>query len=104
MRELSNPPDPNPKKPKLALPPGSCDSHIHLFGPAAKFPVDPLSTYESRDQLAETNIELQERLGFSRAVIVSGGAYGRNYAVLEDGLQRFPHRSFGVALMPNGPA
>jgi 2-pyrone-4,6-dicarboxylate lactonase len=43
MRELSNPPDPNPKTPKLALAPGACDTHIHLFGPAEKFPVDPLS-------------------------------------------------------------
>jgi 2-pyrone-4,6-dicarboxylate lactonase len=101
MRELSNPPDPNPKTPKLALPPGACDTHIHLFGPAEKFPVDPLSPYESRDQLAETNIALQERLGLSRAVVVSGGAYGRNYAVLEDALKRFPQRYRGVALMPD---
>ena len=101
MRELSNPPDPNPKKPKLALPLGACDCHIHLFGPSEKFSVDPLSPYESRDQLAETNIALQERLGLSRAVVVSGGAYGRNYAVLEDALKRFPQRYRGVALMPD---
>lgn len=101
MRELANPPDPNPKKPKLVLPAGACDCHIHLFGPAAKFPVDPDSKYESRDQLAETNIALQDRLGLSHAVVVSGGAYGRNYAVLEDALTRFPGRFRGVALMPD---
>lgn len=101
MRELANPPDPNPKKPKLALPLGSCDCHIHLFGPAAKFPVDADSKYESRDQLPETNIALQERVGLSRAVVVSGGAYGRNYAVLEEALRRFPDRFRGVALMPD---
>ena len=100
MRELANPPDPNPKKPKLALPPSACDCHIHLFGPADTFPVDPLSPYELRDQLAETNIALQERLGLARAVVVSGGAYGRNYGVLEDALTRFPQRYRGVALMP----
>jgi 2-pyrone-4,6-dicarboxylate lactonase len=101
LRELANPPDPHPKKPKLALPPGACDCHIHLFGPAAKFPVDPDSKYESRDQLPESNIALQERVGLSRAVVVSGGAYGRNYAVLEDALTRFPDRFRGVALMPD---
>lgn len=99
-RELANPPDPNPKKPTLALPPGACDCHIHLFGPAAKFPIASDSTYESRDQTAETSIALQDRLGLSRAVVVSGGAYGRNYAVLEDALTRFPDRFRGVALMP----
>jgi len=99
-RELANPPDPHPKKPTLALPPGACDCHIHLFGPAAKFPFAADSTYESRDQTAETSIALQDRLGLSRAVVVSGGAYGRNYAVLEDALTRFPDRFRGVALMP----
>jgi len=101
MRELANPPDPNPKTPKLALPAGACDCHIHLFGPASKFPFDPDSRYESRDQLPETNIALQEKVGLSRAVVVSGGAYGRNYAVLADALARFPHRFRGVALMPD---
>jgi predicted TIM-barrel fold metal-dependent hydrolase len=101
MREIANPPDPDPKRPKLALPPGACDCHIHLFGPAAKFPFASDTTYESRDQLAETNIALQDKLGLSRSVVVSGGAYGRNYAVLEDALTRFPDRFRGVALMPD---
>jgi predicted TIM-barrel fold metal-dependent hydrolase len=99
-RELAQPPDPNPKKPKLALPPGACDCHIHLFGPVTKFPFAADATYESREALPETNIALQDHLGLSRAVVVSGGAYGRNYAVLADALERFPHRFRGVALMP----
>ncbi|HVG51081.1 MAG TPA: amidohydrolase family protein [Xanthobacteraceae bacterium] len=100
MREIAQPPDPNPKKPKLALPPGACDCHIHLFGPKAKFPFAADATYESREALPETNIALQDRVGLSRAVVVSGGAYGRNYAVLADALARFPARFRGVALMP----
>src|SRR5262249_62052136 len=97
MCELSNPPDPNPKKPKLALPLGACDCHIHLFGPAEKFPVDPLSPYESRDQLAETSIALQERLGLSRAVVGSGGAYRPHYARLEKAPKRLPPPHPGAA-------
>ena len=34
----AKPPDLNPKKPKLQAPPGACDTHFHLFGPAAKYP------------------------------------------------------------------
>jgi predicted TIM-barrel fold metal-dependent hydrolase len=99
-REIANPPDSNPKKPKLALPAGACDCHIHLFGPVAKFPFAADATYESREALPETNIALQDRVGLRRAVVVSGGAYGRNYAVLADALERFPDRFRGVALMP----
>lgn len=100
MREIANPPDPDPKKPKLALPPGACDCHIHIFGEKARFPFAADATYESRPALPETSIALQDRVGLSRAVVVSGGAYGRNYAVLADTLKRFPDRFRGVALMP----
>ena len=37
MPILTQAPDPNPKKPRLKPPPGACDAHIHLFGPAAMF-------------------------------------------------------------------
>jgi predicted TIM-barrel fold metal-dependent hydrolase len=99
-REVANPPDPDPRKPKLALPRGACDTHIHLFEDKAKFPFAADATYESRPATAEMLIKLQETVGLSRAVVVSGGAYGRNYAVLEDALTRCPDRFRGVALMP----
>jgi predicted TIM-barrel fold metal-dependent hydrolase len=47
------------------------------------------------------NIALQDKLGFSNSVIVSGGAYGRNYAHLADTLTCFPERFRGVALIPD---
>jgi len=37
MSELTQGPDPHPKKPKLTVPPGASDTHIHLFGPASKY-------------------------------------------------------------------
>jgi hypothetical protein len=74
MPILTQAPDPNPKTPRLICPPGACDSHIHLFGPAQKYPFATDSPYTSRDALPETFIALQNRLGFSRAVIVSPAA------------------------------
>ncbi len=102
MPILTQGPDPNPKTPKLAGPPGACDSHIHLFGPAAKYAFAPDSPYTSREALPETFIDLQTKLGLSRAVIVSPGGYGRNYQMLADTLARFPDRFRGIALMPDG--
>jgi 2-pyrone-4,6-dicarboxylate lactonase len=30
--------NPRPSAPHLRLPPGACDAHVHIFGPAAQFP------------------------------------------------------------------
>jgi 2-pyrone-4,6-dicarboxylate lactonase len=100
MPILTQGPDPHPKAPRLAVPPGACDTHIHLFGPSEKYPFAPDSPYISRDSLPETNIALQDKLGLARAVIVSGGGYGRDYRLMADTLARFPDRFRGVALMP----
>ena len=99
MPILTQAPDPNPKKPKLKAPPGACDTHIHLFGPAAKYPFAPDSPYTSRDALPETLFALQDKLGLSTAVIVSPGGYGRNYNMLADVLAKYPNRFRGIALM-----
>lgn len=98
MPFLTQPPDPHPRQPKLALPAGGCDCHFHSFGPAARYPVDPASPYTSADALPETYFLLQEALGLERGVLVSGGAYGRDTRHLEDTLTRYGKRLRGIVL------
>jgi 2-pyrone-4,6-dicarboxylate lactonase len=99
MAKLTAGPDPHPRKPKLKAPPGACDTHIHLFGPAEKYPFALDSPYTSRDALPETFIALQNTLGMSTAVIVSPGGYGRDYSLLADVLAKYPDRFRGIALL-----
>lgn len=101
MPVLTQPPDPRPKRPALQLPRGAIDTHVHLFGPAAQYPFHADSKYVSADALPETQIALQDTLGLSGAVIVSGGGYGQNSRHLEDVLARFGTRFRGVALLPD---
>ena len=98
MPFLTKPPDPGPRRPRLALPPGACDTHFHLFGPAQRYRFDPASPYVTADALPETYFELQKTLGLERGVVVSGGAYGRDYTHLADTLERFPDRLRGIVL------
>ena len=97
---LTQPPDPNTKTPRLKCPKGAVDCHIHLFGPASKYPFNPGSKYISADALPETNLKMQDILGLSTAIIVSGGGYGADYTHLVHVLERFPDRFRGVALLP----
>jgi 2-pyrone-4,6-dicarboxylate lactonase len=101
MPILTQGPDPNTRTPKLVCPPGACDTHIHLFGPAAKYPFASNSPYTSREALPETNVALQDKLGLSTSVIISPGGYGRDYRMLADTLERYPDRFRGIALMPD---
>ena len=98
-RALRNPPpDPNPVKPSFAVPPGSWDCHIHLFGPASQFPFDRDSPYLADDALPEVYLANQDVLGLQRAVVVSAGGYGTDYSHLRSVLERFGERLRGIML------
>ncbi|MEI7786177.1 MAG: amidohydrolase family protein, partial [Betaproteobacteria bacterium] len=98
---LTQPPDPHPKTPQLKAPAGAIDCHIHLFGPASRFPFNPGSRYICEDALPQTAIALQDTLGLAGAVVVSGGGYGQDTRHLEEVLEQFPERFRGVALLPD---
>ena len=97
---LTPPPDPRPRKPRTPCPPGAIDCHIHVFGPASRWPFHPDSKYTSLDALPFAHIALQDALGLAGAVIVSGGGYGTSFAHLAETLERHPGRFKGVALLP----
>jgi 2-pyrone-4,6-dicarboxylate lactonase len=101
MSRLTQGPDPHPRKPKLKVPPGACDAHIHLFGPSDKYPFADISPYTSRDALPEDLFALQDVLSLSTAVIVSPGGYSRDTTMLTDVLTKHPKRFRGIALMPD---
>jgi predicted TIM-barrel fold metal-dependent hydrolase len=98
---LTQPPDPHTKTPQLKAPAGAIDGHIHLFGPASRFPFNPGSRYICEDALPETAIALQDTLGLAGAVVVSGGGYGQDTRHLEEVLAQYPQRFRGVALLPD---
>lgn len=100
MQVRAEGPDLNPKTPRLKCPPGAVDCHMHLFGPISKFPVAPGSKYISDERPPELFFDLQEKLGFEKAVFVSSGGYGPDYSYLTHVLARYPDRFRGIALLP----
>ena len=51
------------RKPRFQLPPGACDAHCHVFGPAAKFPYAPNRRYTPDDAPKEMLAALHAHLG-----------------------------------------
>jgi predicted TIM-barrel fold metal-dependent hydrolase len=81
------------------LPPGACDTHCHIFGPAARFPYAPQRTYTPADASSEQLAALHRSLGIARAVIVQGSCHGYDHAALLDALARGAGSRRGVALL-----
>ena len=81
-----------------ALPPGACDCHCHVFGPAARFPYAEPRSYTPDDAPLEAYLALLDRLGFYRGVLVQPSAYGRDNRAMLDALARAPQRLRGVAV------
>jgi len=42
-------PDRHPKRPVFAMPPGACDTHVHVFGPQVEFPFSEQRSYTPED-------------------------------------------------------
>jgi predicted TIM-barrel fold metal-dependent hydrolase len=91
------PPDPNPVRPALVLPPGACDAHCHVFGPAAKFPYAADRSYTPPDAPVENLRKLHARLGISRAVIVHASCHGTEMDVTLDAIASSNGAYRGVA-------
>ena len=92
-------PDPNPVKPKYAPPPGACDAHCHIFGPAQKFPYAPERRYTPPDSPKEKLRALHEHLGISRAVLVQASCHGADNRAMLDAISWSKGDWRGVAMV-----
>jgi 2-pyrone-4,6-dicarboxylate lactonase len=88
-----------PSKPKLKLPPGSSDSHVHVFGPRARFPFAEGRNYTPSDATKEMLFALHEKLGIQHCVIVQPNCHGRDNSVTLDALAATGGAYRGIALV-----
>jgi len=91
------PPHPNPRKPSAPLPPLSCDSHCHVFGPRARFPYAEGRPYDPPEAPFAKLRALHDHLGIDRAVVVQSAIHGTDNRAMVDALRRSKGRYRGVA-------
>ena len=81
------------------LPPGATDCHTHVFGPAARFPLDPARKYTPGEAPVAELAAHQKALGLSRVVIVQPSPYGTGNACTLDGMAALGDTARGVAVI-----
>ncbi len=91
--------DPNPRTPKLRLPRLSCDAHHHIFGPYARYPMQPERSYTPPEATLADFRRMCRTLGIERSVLVHPSIYGTDLGSLVDTLQECRDWMRGVAVV-----
>ncbi|MFO1349580.1 MAG: amidohydrolase family protein [Gammaproteobacteria bacterium] len=85
---------------KLTLPPGVCDCHMHVYGPADRYPVAPTNAIPVPAQATIADYrKAMTRVGIQRAVIVQPSAYGTDNRCTLDGMKALGDNARGVAVV-----
>lgn len=91
------PPDPNPRKPGFHPPPGSWDTHFHIFGPPDMFPFASTRQYTPPAAPLEHYLNMAAVIGIERGVVVQPSVHGLDNSVTLDAIKRSGGRFRGVA-------
>ena len=91
---------PSPSRPRLKLPPGACDTHVHVFGPTRVFPFAKDRPFTPADAPKERLFALHAMLGIERCVIVQSTCHGFDNSVVADAIAARNGEYCGVALLP----
>jgi len=83
--------------PDFHAPAGACDTHCHIFGPAAQYPYSPKRSYTPPDSGLDEFKKLHATLGIDRAVIVNASLYGSDNRVVTDAIAQSNGRYRGIA-------
>src|SRR5580765_4353936 len=79
------PPDRKPRRPRVALPKGSIDTHVHVFEPG--YPLSPARGYNPPPSTLADLKHLHATLGIDRVVFTQPSVYGIDNSAIVDGMQ-----------------
>jgi len=94
--------DPPPNDPTRAthrLPPGTCDTHFHVFGPQGRYPMDPRRNYTPHESTLEDYRRVMSAVGIERGVIVQPSVYGTDNRATLDALREGGPAFRAIAVM-----
>ena len=87
------------RRPTFVLPPGTCDTHVHIWGPFDRYPVAKGAPYTPPERNRDDLVALHARLGVQRAVIVQTTVYKSDNRAMLDAIAASGGAWRGVALI-----
>ena len=92
-------PDPHPKAPSFAVPPGATDCHAHVIGRPEEDPFVPERSYTPPPAPLEAYKDMHRALGIDRAVIVQPSVHGTDNRVTLDAIAGYGANCRGIAVV-----
>lgn len=89
-------------RPAFPVPPGACDTHVHIFAPPDKYPFIEERTYMPGEARVQDLAGLQDALGLQRVVIIQASPQGTDNRCLLEAmadLQSMGRQGRGVAVV-----
>jgi 2-pyrone-4,6-dicarboxylate lactonase len=89
------------RAPAEAMPPMSCDCHLHVFGDPDKYrDSNPNPIHKSREANWNDMLRMHHTVGFDRGVLVQPANYRTDHTYLVEALSRLPRQSYrGTGIM-----
>lgn len=91
------PPDPNPNPPRVKAPPGSWDTHFHVWAPHL-FPYAEKRRYTPPAAPVEHYLKISKAIGLERGVIVQPSVHGNTTEVVVDAIAKSNGRLRGMII------
>jgi predicted TIM-barrel fold metal-dependent hydrolase len=83
----------------FAVPPNACDTHTHIFGDPAKFPLWSGRVYTPEPALPDEMAALHRALHLQRVVIVTPSIYGTDNSATIYGMKAYGAGARGIAVI-----
>lgn len=96
---LCAPPDARPRRPAHAVPPMTCDAHMHICGPESLYPYPPERVYTPPDAPLPAYLDVADVLGIERVVFVQPSIYGTDNSAMLEAMRACPLPCRGVAVI-----
>jgi 2-pyrone-4,6-dicarboxylate lactonase len=91
-------PDPAPTPARFSIPPGTIDTHAHIFGPPSAYAFSSARGYTPPEASLENYLALHKTLGgIERAVLTQPSVYGTDNSCMLNVVDKMPGRFLAVA-------
>jgi predicted TIM-barrel fold metal-dependent hydrolase len=79
----------------------SCDTHLHVVGPQATYPLVSKRAFTPPDAPLAELIDMHQRLGIERLVLIQTSVFGYDNRCMLDSLAKLSERARGVVMVPD---